>query len=383
MKKKIIILSLIATALFPNTKQLTIPMINNEIAFKLFEKLDKDKNLFFSPFSIYMAVSMAYLGAQKETKQEFEKVLKLNEENVKEFKEIMEITQSTEKNTGFRIANKIWPAITAKIKKDFSSKLEKIFKIDVEQVDYSQPKQAADIINSWTSNQTNGKIKEIISPKILNPLIRLVITNAVYFYNEWEKKFDEKKTHEDFFYAYKKEKQKVKFMLKEEKIHFYSDKNVKIGKIPYKDYKMSLWIIMPENIESFSIDYKKIQEYMNKTDIMNVEIHLPKFKMEYFNEMSDVFKSIGLVSPFMENKADFTGIMDEPTLHIKYILHKAFIEVSEKGTEAAAATAVVMGIKSAPIDFEKKVFKVDKPFIFFIVNEATNTIIFLGRLMEI
>ncbi|HOJ49670.1 MAG TPA: serpin family protein [Spirochaetota bacterium] len=390
--KKIIIITLFFFTLkvFPSSiTKINVQESNNNLGFKILNALDKENkksskqsNIFFSPLSIYFAMSMVYIGAKNDTKKEFQNVMEISDSNVEEIEKISKKITDNE-DIKLEIANKIWPSKDIKLKNEYETDLKKIFAVDIQQLDYSKPTESANIINSWVARQTNQKIKNLISPDILNPLVKLILTNAIYFNSEWDKKFDKNKTYTDTFFGYKNKKQDVEFMLKEENILFYNDKDLSTASIPYKNKKMSFFIILPEDIDKINLDYSKINSYIAKMQVQNVEIHLPKFKIEYENEFKPIFFSLGIKKAFTPGEADFTEIAEYPPLYIEYILHKAFIEVDEKGTEAAAATAIIMNTKSVKIDFDKIIFKVDKPFIFFIIDNDTKSILFLGKVLNI
>lgn len=276
------------------------------------------------------------------------------------------------------INNSIWYKQGEKIKENFIDTNKKIFNAKVEQLNFSNPK-SANIINSWIKESTKGKIEKMLEPPIPSDIVMYLI-NAVYFKGSWTVEFDEEDTFDSIFTDINGEKQNIRMMKRKGEIYYSIGKDYKTIKLPYGKEKISMYFILPEKnkeINNFikELNGEKIEEMkkgLRKTE--NVNIQIPRYKMEYgIKNLNESLSNMGMPKAFTK-QADFSDIGNN--LSISEVLHKAVVEVNEEGSEAAGVT--VVGIKTTSIS-EPKSFIANRPFVFFIAEEDTGTILFLGK----
>ncbi|XP_073728689.1 leukocyte elastase inhibitor-like isoform X1 [Misgurnus anguillicaudatus] len=287
------------------------------------------------------------------------------------------------------LANRLYGEKSYQFIDKFISDTKKYYKAGLESVDFIKNSEAARVnINKWVEKTTQGKIKDLLAQGIVNDLTRLVLVNAIYFKGNWEKKFPKEATVDQQFKVNKNETKPVKMMKQTSKflLAFIPEVNSQILELPYVGKNLSMFIILPNEIEDDTtglqqlektLTYEKLMEW-TKRDNMSVEkiqISLPKFKLEETYNMKNLLVKLGMADAFEKGKANFSGMSPKNDLVVSEVIHKSFVEVNEEGTEAAAATGVVMGLLSMPPQF----FNADHPFLFFIRHNPTNTILFYGR----
>ena len=375
----------------------TIVNSNNEFAFDLFHQLRKDKgNLFFSPYSISSVLSMVYAGAKGNTSLQMGSVLHFNQpkENLcSSFKELQSnLVADLNNKIAVNINNSIWLDKDYPFLNSFTSIIKDNYGAVLETVNFKQSYEAARIkINKWVENKTNGKIKDLIPLGIFDKYTRLVLVNTVYFKAAWYNKFKKAKTKNDQFYLSTAKSISVPMMYQKEDFMYAEDKYSQIIKLPYEQ-EYSMWIFLPKEKNGIqqteeSLKLKHLNELDNLMIQYEVDLYLPRFKMEEEQILSKILSFMGMKDAFHRQLANFTGMATitkpEDNLYITAVIHKAFIEVNEEGTEAAAATAAVMAAAGCVMIEKKKVtFKADHPFIFLIRNNSNGTILFMGRLMN-
>lgn len=361
----------------------------NQFGFDLYKQVSQpEENTFFSPISISSAMAMAYLGADGQTEKEFQNVL-LFQKNTPEFHEAfrsnIEKVISKDSVNLLRVANSIWLQQDFKLNDDYINNLKTYYGGNFNSLDFIDPtnrEQTRERINKWVEKETNNKIKNIIPKGTLTPQTRSVLVNAVYFLSEWNKPFEEKRNTQKDFFVRSNKSVETTFMNNSQSISYYEDEKMQCVDIPYKGGKFSLFIALSKNEdtdnwydENFSFEY--FQEIQNSFQNHEVDVSIPKFKMETSYKLIPYLQEMGIKEAFTD-KANFSKMSSKNDLKITDILHKAFVEVNERGTKAAASTAVVMSLKSAYIS-EKKIFVADHPFMFMILEKETNTIIFMGE----
>ncbi len=366
----------------------------NDFAIDLFKKLGKDKeNMVFSPVSISSALAIAYAGAKKNTAREMSYALNFPADQSSlhaAFRNFMDsLTQaSQEKGTELKIANGLWVQENYKILPEFIELGAAYYSAQVENVSFksfAEQENSRKKINNWVEKQTNNKIRNLIPEGILNELTRLIITNAVYFNGNWTDPFDKNKTSPSVFHVSPDISVKTDFMHQKEMIEYYEDKEVQAVRLLYKGEKNSMIILLPKETDGWRLVSNVLT--INRLDVIRngfrrekVEIAIPRFTLQSEFELKDMLEQLGMKEAF-SNDADFSGITGQTDLTIDDVLHKAFIEVNETGTEAAAATAVIMALKSA-YEEETIRFTADHPFLYFITDLSTRSIIFMGRLVH-
>jgi len=361
----------------------------SKFAFDIFKTLnseDADKNIFISPLSISVALTMTYNGADSDTKEGMEKVLGfigIDKALVNEsYKNLISHLKNIDKDISLNIANSIWIREGKLINKEFITRNEKNFNALVSTLDFSDPK-SVDTINKWIEKETEGKIEKMLMGPI-EPSIVMYLINAIYFKGEWTKPFDPESTAKANFYGYDGNTITVYMMSRTGDYEYAKGIGYKAIRLPYGKDKTSMHIILPDE----GVDINEFIENMTPEQWNNikmslamtsgVQLKLPKFKFEYgIKSLSDSLKALGMEKAFAAD-ADFSGIREG--VYINDVLHKAVIEVNEEGSEAAASTVVMMAT-SAPV--EPAAFIADRPFIFFITDDTTGTILFMGKVLSI
>ncbi|XP_047107981.1 leukocyte elastase inhibitor-like [Schistocerca piceifrons] len=366
----------------------TISQANSLFTFDIYKDLaNGTDNLFFSPISIQVILALVFLGARGDTAKQIARGLRLPEDrNVTEdgFSALTSRLQESN-DVLLNVANRIFIKNGFNIKEEFNNSAIS-FKAGAEVVDFSQEEAARKIINDWVENKTNQKIKSIIPPGVLNDLTRMVLVNAIYFKGEWQKRFNKALTSPTPFHVAPGSTQSVNMMYIKENFK-YSDVpelESQVLLLPYKGERVSMLIILPREQNGLPNLEKKLtnitlQDILARTSKREVRVFLPKFKLEYEKELTTTLQTLGITDVFDASRANLTRISDEP-LAISKVLHKAFIEVNEEGTEAAAATAVLIGLSlTLPLPDPPVIFKADHPFVFLILDQQTHTVLFAGR----
>lgn len=361
---------------------------NNDFALKLYDALKvDDENLFFSPYSISTALAMTYAGAKGKTKTEMAKVLEFHlsgdslhagfsqiSSELNEIKKQGDVELST--------ANALWIEKSFSLLPNYKQLVNKYYNSEVFRTDFlKNSDNAVKQINNWVEEKTNDKIKNLLKPNNLSSLTKLVLTNAIYFKGLWDSQFDKRATRQLPFFISEKEKINTPIMFLKEKFKYAETENAQILEMPYKGKQLSMVIILPNEIEGI----KKIGKIIKKEKLLEIQrypqkvrVWLPKFTMTERYKLNKVFLKLGMKDAFDSRAANFSGMTGNEDLFISGIFHKAFIKVEEKGTEAAAATAVVMELKSAPPGKVTE-FRADHPFLFYIQDNSTGSILFMGK----
>jgi serpin B len=359
---------------------------NNQFAFELYDELSKEhENVFFSPYSIDVALTMTYEGANGKTKEEIGRALHIPTDDMlrrSSYAKLYNILNNKSNSYILKTANALWIQRDFRILDSYKEVISKYYCGKVENIDFkNNPDKAREIINNWVKKETEGKIRELIPKNGVNDMTRLVITNAIYFKGTWEREFDKDKTHDEDFWINKDKKVKVKMMTTRGVFNYAEDAKFQVLELPYKGDDIAMLVFLPKDINpnvSLSIDeFYSLKDNLKEEEI---EVFIPKFKMEMGYNLNRPLYNLGIREAFSYD-ADFSKIDGKKDLFIQNVFHKAFIEVNEEGTEAAAATAVVVGLKSAPPK-EYKIFKANHPFIFFIVDKRTDLILFMGKIVN-
>jgi len=365
---------------------------NNNFAFDLYSKLYKSEegNIFFSPYSISAALAMTYEGAKGKTAEEMKSVFHFPENSIlgSNFAAIYNNLNKENNTYELKTGNALWAQKDYSLLEDYTSKVEEYYGGKAINLDFIQePEQSRQTINSFIEEQTNNKIKDIIPEGVINPLTRLILTNAIYFKGTWEWEFDKSDTNEQDFKITSENIVKTQMMyMKPDKAEFnYADiENLQILELPYKGEKISMLILLPaKNLDGMesSLTKEKLNEYKSQMEKTRLDaIYLPKFEFDTKSSMKNTLITLGMPTAFSEN-ADFSGMDGTTDLVIGEVIHQAYVKVNEEGTEAAAATVVAMEIKSA-IGSPENIFRADHPFIFIIQEKETGNILFMGKVID-
>ena len=365
---------------------------NNAFAFDLYGRLrEKEGNLFLSPYSFSTALGMTYAGARGNTKTEMAKVLRfgmLDEQLHGSFGSLISDLNDRQKSKAYQltVANALWLQKGYPFHDAFLALTKDHYEAGLENVDYSRATEAArQTINQWVERKTNDKIKDLIKPGMLNRLTRLVLTNAIYFKGSWAEEFDKKRTRERPFTMLNGKKGQVSMMSRTDRFKYGKGDGFQILELPYKEEELSMVVFLPDAVDGLAalegkLNAENVEKWTKGMRKRRVYVGLPKFKMTVQFGLKDVLSSMGMIDAFLGNKADFSGMTNVERLFISAVIHKAYVDVNEEGTEAAAATAVVMegGAMPAPLP----VFRADHPFFFMIRDNLTGSVLFMGRLTK-
>jgi len=372
---------------------------NTAFAFSFYNQVrDSEGNIIFSPFSLSLALSMALAGAEGNTRQEMLKALSLDDlaEVDPAFNALLlaiessqqELQAEDEQSTfQLNIANSSWGQSGFGFEQAYLDVLASQYGAGIYQVDFSSdPEAAREAINDWVEDETNDKIKDLIPKGAIKTLTRLVLANAIYFKGGWMHPFMENGTKDTPFTLLDGSKIDVEMMrMAEEDLRYAAQGDYQAVFMPYKSGDFSMLLILPDEGEFAVVEAELGVDMMTAIkegmQFVPVNLRMPKFDFETAINANDVLQQLGMIEAFIPDGADFSGITMKDPLYISDVVHKATITVDEQGTEAAAATAVIMATKSMPVsDPIDLVF--DRPFMFAIVHEPTGTILFLGRVVQ-
>ncbi len=363
---------------------------NNRFAFDLYSLYRKHPdNIFYSPYSLLAALAMTYEGARGQTAEEMARVFYLPEDEVRwsGLAGFYNAINQPDREYVLDTANALWPAQDYHFLDDYFEVIERYYRGKIEPLDYvTDPEGSRLTINNWVEEQTRDKIKNLIPAGFIDPLTRLVLTNAIYFKGQWLTEFDPDLTRNESFYVNKDKEIEVPMMRRtdEEAVFDYARlDDVQILSLPYKGEEVAMTIILPdrgqlEAVEA-SLSLEQLNYYRSALNRQRVDVYLPRFKMDTKYIMNDDLSDLGMPSAF-SSQADFSGLTGARDLYISAVIHQAFVEVNEEGTEAAAATGVVMQ-ELAIMDLP--VFRADRPFIFLIEHLETGAILFMGRVVDL
>lgn len=365
----------------------------NRFGGELNNRLTKDEpgSLFFSPFSIETALAMTAAGARGRTLEEMEQVLHLPPNNPHDlFGDLLRHLNSTGRDIlrpyELTVANAIWAQRGFPWNKEFTALTRKQYGAGLVEVDFAESEAARKRINDWVSKETKDKIKDLIGPGVITALTRMVLANAIYFKGTWQYPFDKSVTRDAPFTRPDNSKVDVPLMLQTGEFGYAREHvggrcggTVQYLELPYSGRELSMLVLLPD--EPFNVD--RLASYLtdgnlspSKLKTQTVRVWLPRFKAESKFLLNAPLKDLGMKSAF--DAADFSGMSPEgKRLQISHVVHKAFVDVNEEGTEAAASTGVVLKEASAPI--EPAVFRADRPFVYVIRDNKTGTALFMGR----
>ena len=361
---------------------------SNLFGTELYLKLSGEKgNVLISPFSVFTALAMAYEGARGETAKEMGLVLHLPANDSKRREAFRTLLLNMERLGGIKltVANALWVQRGYPVRKDYVDVIRRYYLGEARELDFqNDPESAERTINEWVREETNGKIENIVGN--LDPLTRLIITNAVYFRANWSSRFRPEDTRNERFTLPSGEKITVPMMHQLGEFNYTETEEVQVLEMPYEDSSFSMVIILPRKMDGLSgversLSPAFIGNLLEKLHPENVSVAIPKFEFRESYPLSDVLREMGIRSAFTDN-ANFSGISEKP-IAISDIRHKTFISVAENGTEAAAATAVTFTVVSVREEGQEyKVFRADHPFLFLIVDRESGLVLFIGRLED-
>lgn len=372
---------------------------NTKFALTLYQALrGQDGNLFLSPYSISLALAMAYAGARGETERQMAAVLQfalLQDRLHPAFNALdLAITSRTRPGLELSIANGFWGQVGYRFLQEYVDLLAEHYGAALRLLSFaSTPEPCRVRINDWVSEKTQGKIKDLLPPGSITPLTRLVLTNAIYFKGTWRYQFEPRLTRDGIFYLLDGGRVIVPMMelcaLRDGRYEEGASLNYTEGdgyqavELPYVGEELAMVILLPklEQFRNFerSLDAERLGAILGGLRPELVRLTMPKFSFTSGFSLKDTLSKLGMRDAFSDKEADFSGMDGTGDLFIDEVIHKAFIAVDEQGTEAAAATAVSITLGMRP---EIKTVRVDRPFIFLIRDRKTGAILFMGRVLN-
>ncbi|HET7010615.1 MAG TPA: serpin family protein [Anaerolineales bacterium] len=369
---------------------------NAALAFDLYRSLRAGEgNLFFSPYSISVALAMTYAGAAGETADQMADTLhftlpqnRLHPAFNAYSLDLEARAEADSEGTPFElsIANSLWGQEGFPFRDEFLDVLAENYGAGMRLVDFAaDPEASRQAINEWVSDETRKKIQDLIPQGAIDAMTRLVLANAIYFKAAWLHAFEAEATSPEPFHLLDGSTVDVPMMHQEESFSYSAGPGYQALELPYETGNMSMLIILPEEGQFPTVEQALnegvLREIVEDLGSRPVVLTLPKFTYESAFALKDVLQELGMSDAFDPDRADFSGMDGARDLFIGSVLHKAFVSVDEEGTEAAAATAVIMQVTSAPID-EPVHFTVDRPFIFLIRDGQTGSLLFVGRVVD-
>lgn len=371
---------------------------SNAFGFDLYQRLRKTPgNLVVSPASVTTALAMTWGGAKGDTASQMKKVLHLEgtpEEVMTTSGTLAASLEDPNRPIKFRIANQLFGEKTFKFEQPFLDQTKKAYGAPLEALDFQGAADPSRVkINTWVEGETEKRITDLLPKDAITADTRLVLVNAIYFLGDWESPFEKEKTQNAAFFTTKSDKKDVPTMNRTGSYKLAQKDGMKALELPYKGGAMSMVVVLPDQVDGLdalekSLDSKKLADLGKEMKSERVWASIPKFEIAPASSLSlgEDLKEMGMKDAFDRKKADFTAIANPPKpedkLFIGKVFHKAFVKIDEKGTEAAAATAVVMPKAGSAAPAEPVPFKADHPFLFFIKDNTSGLVLFMGRVAD-
>ena len=365
----------------------------NAFAAALYGRLrgEQSGNLFFSPYSVSAALAMTYAGADGQTAEQMSEVLHFPLPAAKlhpAFSKLRQRLNSDGETPPFqlRVANRLWGQKGFRFLPTFLNITSDQYGAELGLVDFGQTDEARTTINSWIEEQTDRKIKDLLAPGVLDASTRLVLTNAIYFKARWENEFSPSATADAPFHLSGRQQITAPLMHLRRRLRYGESGELQTLELPYAgNGALAMLMLLPKKIDGLGdleklLTGEQLQKWSASLKSRLVNVHLPRFKMTSEFDLSDVLSSMGMPLAFSE-QADFSGMSGEERLYFSAVIHKAFVDVNEAGTEAAAATATALRAATKQLRPEEPIeFRADHPFVFLIRDNRTGAVLFMGRL---
>ena len=360
----------------------SVASANTRFGFKLLHNLREREpggNIFISPLSISIALTMTYNGAVGETERAMAEVLEIDALDLSTInnsnRALRNSLENPDPKVQISIANSIWSRQGVDFNSEFLERNRTFFGAEIASLDFSSP-QATGIINEWVDTNTNGKIEKIVER--INQEVVLFLINAIYFKGNWQDEFNKSRTRTGVFHLSNGSEKQVQMMRREGVYPYFRGETFEVTSLPYGDGRVGMYIFLPNsdsNLNRFlrDLNAENWEGWISQLQDRRQTMMLPRFKLEYQVSLNDTLKALGMEIAF-GGGADFSGM--GPNLFISEVKHKTFVEVNEEGTEAVAATSVMVAQSLPPV------FRVDRPFFFTIYDAETQTILFMGTVTE-
>ncbi|XP_003788461.1 serpin B11 isoform X1 [Otolemur garnettii] len=382
---------------------------NVEFCLDVFKELNTNsvgENIFFSPLNLLYALSMILLGARGNSADQVQKVLHYDhivQSFKQEFKDPRQCSQSgrihselgallsqinqPDSNYTLSIATRLYGTKTVPFQEQYLSCSEKLYQAGLQTVDFDRStEETRKTINAWVERKTNGKVTNLFGKGTIDPSSVMVLVNAIYFKGQWQNKFQESETVKTPFQLSEGKNVIVEMMYQTGtfKLAFIKEPKMQVLELPYVNKQLSMIILLPvgtTNLEQVEkqLTVRTFHQWTSSSNMIEreVEVHLPRFKLEIKYELNSLLKSLGMTDVFNQNKADLSGMSAAKGLYLSKVIHKSYLDVSEEGTEAAAGAGESIAVKRLPI---RDQFLANHPFLFFIRHSHTNAILFCGKL---
>jgi serpin B len=348
----------------------------------------QEGNLFFSPYSVSTALAMTYGGARGNTEVEMAHTLHFSPDQARLHPAVALLEAAlnavqAKGNVQLKVANALWPQEGYAFLDEYLALVEEYYRASITALNYGDAEAARTTINTWVEEKTEGQIRDLIPAGILDALTRLVLTNAIYFKGDWAKRFDEDRTERAPFWVTPAASSDVPMMSQVETLGYSArEPGLQVLELPYAGHDLSMIVLLPGERDGIAaledaLIVENLTSWIDDLKPMEVEVHLPRFKLSCQFGLGSALKAMGMVDAF-DYAADFSGMDGTKSLYISVVIHQASVDVNEEGTEAAAATAVVMKLKALPLP--PPVFRADHPFVFLIRENQTGSILFIGRM---
>ena len=372
----------------------TVVKGGNEFAFDLYAKLkDQPGNLFFSPYSISTALAMTYAGARGRTAEQMATTLHFTLAQEKlhaAFADLINRLNAAGKEGSFQlvVSNALWGQKGYKFLDGFLKLIKESYGGGLQEVDFEGAAEAArKTINDWVAGQTQGKIRDLIPPDALTTLTRLVLTNAIYFKGAWVEQFQKAATKEEPFTVTQDRVVNKPMMHLTKQFGYAEDETTQVLQMRYVGGRILMVVLLPKKVNGLAelektLTAQRLEKLLAAMKDKEVNVTFPRFKTTSEFELAEVLPKMGMVDAFGGGEgADFSGMTGNRELSISNVIHKAFVDVNEEGTEAAAATAVILGRGAAPPQ-EIIPFRADHPFLFLIRDDTSGSVLFVGRVVN-
>ncbi|HEY1901802.1 MAG TPA: serpin family protein [Terracidiphilus sp.] len=376
----------------PTADQAAVAEGNNAFAFDLYAQLRKQNgNLFFSPESISTAFAMAYAGARGATASEMAATFHftLPPDRLHPAMGAL-LTSLNAAHPGYQlhVADALWAEKDFTFLDNFLKLTASDYAAGFNRVDFkTAPEAVRQTINQWVEQKTEDKIKDLLPPGSINPATRLVLTNAIYFKGDWQTQFAKASTEDEDFHLSAKQTVKAPLMHLDTKFSYFNGGTFQALEIPYKSGELSMIVFLPNDVAGLpaleqSFTAANAEQWLGQLGGTKIILTLPKFKMTQQFELQDALGAMGMAQAFEKGEADFSGMTGKRDFWISAAIHKAYIDVNEEGTEAAAATGIVMRSMAMAYESRPIVFRADHPFLFLIRDNRSGGILFMGRVTD-
>jgi serpin B len=365
---------------------------NTAFALDLYQQLrTQEGNLCFSPYSISTALAMTYAGARGNTEAQMARVLHFDLEHLTQeaLHSVFAALEAHlaqvqgEDDIALHVANSLWPQAGYAFLATFLDLCQRCYGVTITPVDYAGDTQGArQQINAWVEEKTREKIKELLKPPHVTPLTTLILVNAIYFKGNWTSQFDKRRTRDGDFYLNAQGLVKAPMMEQRARFGYSETSDLQVLEMPYEGGDLSMLVLLPRERDGLpaleaALSVDNLALWTQRLRPIEVQVVLPRFKLSGQFDLRKTLQAMGMVDAF--DAADFSGMTGQCDLFISEVVHKAFVDVNEEGTEAAAATAVLMARSIPP---PTPVLRADHPFLFLLRENSTGSVLFLGRVMD-